>query len=467
MTRSKVSGNDEQTDSIPNPFEKSSELPPKISAVPSSLSTNLPLVSSSKSPHLDLIKVLPAKKRENKFFKYYIALSGLVLVGICAIWGLNSEVNRENLFFNLLLMTGSITILLGASNIVLDNSVHLAEIFHVPEIVIGLTLVSIGTSIPEIFTSIISSYQGEGSLTVGDIYGSWITQLTIFLGIVILIRPNTVGKSFIPFVKRDAGIMILSLVFLSIHILNGSIKRWEAIVSICLFLTYDIYLYIDARRNPVSRVEILYDKTQLAQEMGIQSLQKTAKVLDSALINEGIAVQSSQEVKVNGFSKWRSVLKSLGYLLLLILGVLLCYIGARFVVQSGADTARIFDVSEFVIGVIIVGFGTGLPELIVSFAAMAKNKPDIAYGNILGSNIVDPLFSISLGVLVRPIDLTQNEVWNILGISLPVAVIVGLSIIFFFTRKKVTKGIGMIMGLILMSYYFIYIVLTIVLARFI
>jgi len=389
------------------------------------------------------IHVKPSKERQIHLSNYFVALGGLLLVGICKLWEMNSVTTKENLVFNLLLMTGALTILIGASSIVLENSVHLAEVFHVPQIIIGLTFVSIGTSTPEIFTSIISSWEGKGGLALGDIYGSWITQLSIFLGIVILIRPSTVKHSFIPNVMRDAGFMVLSLIILSVHMLNGSIKRWEAVVSISLFLSYNVYLYINARRKPASFAQKPYDNTQIVQ---------IASITDEIAILKPIV------------QKKNSILKSLSYLLLLVLGIVLCYFGARFMVQAGADTARIFNVSEHVIGTTIIGFGTGLPELIVSAAAMIKNKPDIAYGNLIGSNIVDPLFSISLGVLIRPVTIVQETMQKILGISLPVAILVGLLIIFTFSRRENNRRKGLLFGIILIVLYLVYIALTAIFA---
>jgi cation:H+ antiporter len=135
---------------------------------------------------------LDIKKDKGLKLEYRLGIFGLCII---SFWLLvrDSELG-SNTFINIFVVIGSLALLTGASDIILEFSVKLSELFNVSELVIGLTIVSIGTSIPEIFTAIISCIRGVGSLVIGDIYGSYITQLTIFMGLVILAAPVTVNK---------------------------------------------------------------------------------------------------------------------------------------------------------------------------------------------------------------------------------------------------------------------------------
>lgn len=348
---------------------------------------------------------------------------------------------------NLILIIGAIALLLGASEIVLEFSLKLAENSGVSEIVIGLTIVSIGTSIPEMFTAVASGLQGTGAFILGDIYGSYITQLTIFLGIVILFAPKTVNNKSVQHAFRDGFLVIFALCFLSFNISDGELTRVEAGISMAIYCTYGTYLFVESKRRTRIKQEIL----QLAQDM---------EVIQGMIPNGDLPVPPYLEkvpiiecIQSNTPPR-RSRLKSLGYVGIILMGALLCYVGATFCVTGGVNLARGAQVPEHVVGATIVGFGTGFPEFVVSVMAIRKKRVEIAYGNLIGSNIVDPLLSISLGVMVSPFTLDAISLGGILGFLLPFAVTVDVFIIVIFRRKKSTKIQGLVYGLIFLGLYF-------------
>ncbi len=352
-----------------------------------------------------------------------------------------------NIPLNLLLVIGSIALLLGASEIVLEFSLKLAEHAGVSQIVIGLTIVSIGTSIPEMFTAVASALQGAGGFVVGDIYGSYITQLTIFLGIVILLAPKTVNKESVNHVFRDGFLVIFALCFLSLNISDGQLTRVEAGISMTIYLIYGIYLFVESKRRTRIKQYIL----RFAHDM---------EVIQGMIPNGDLPVPAHLEkppIDETTLSTPESPHHSRGQTLLYIgvifLGAFLCYIGATFCVTGGVNISRGFNVPEHVIGATIVGFGTGFPEFVVSFMAIRKKRVEIAYGNLIGSNIVDPLLSISLGVMVNPITLDSISLAGILGFLLPFAIVVDVFIIIIFRRKKNSKTQGLVFGLIFLGLY--------------
>jgi cation:H+ antiporter len=377
----------------------------------------------------------------HKYIEYKIGAIGLAIIIICNILGVDSH--RDDVFFNIILFIGGVILLLAAGNVVLEYAVKLAESLGVSELVIGLTIVSVGTSIPEIFTSIVSSLNGVGALVVGDIYGSYFCQLTIFLGIIILMIPSSVQKSFHPHVKRDGLLMVGALGLLTVTILDGIIYRYEAILSLSLFFAYTFYLYYTSKRDKDSREEQLFVATELEQDLGIHDKDEITEI--------------RQKLEHNAPLKEKSIIKIIGYFCGVIFGAIFTYIGATDMVTASAHIAEYYEVSEHIIGAIIVGFGTALPELIVSVLAVKRGKPNIAYGNLLGSNIVDPLFSISMGSVLKDIRLSQVAVFDIASTSFPIAVITGLFIISIFSRKETKAWQGRLFGCILIFAYVIYI----------
>ncbi len=370
-------------------------------------------------------------------------------IGLCFIfaWVIFYRPEFANdLPLNILLVIGALALLLGASEIVLEFSLKLAEYAKVSEIVIGLTIVSIGTSIPEMFTAVASALQGAGGFVIGDIYGSYITQLTIFLGIVIMLAPQTVNKQSVHHVFRDGFLVIFALCFLSFNISDGQLTRIEAGISMTIYFIYGIYLFVESKRHTRIKQDIL----AFAHDMEvIQGMIPNGDLPVPYHLEQAPLMKNSDENAAPRHSRLTTLL----YVVIIFAGAFLCYIGATFCVTGGVNIARGFQVPEHVVGATIVGFGTGFPEFVVSFMAIRKKRVEIAYGNLIGSNIVDPLLSISIGVMVNPFSLDAVSLAGILGFLLPFAIVVDLFIIAMFCRKKSTKTQGLVIGLIFLGLY--------------
>ncbi len=261
----------------------------------------------------------------------------------------------------LLLIAGFILLIKGADWFV-DGAAGIASKMGISQLVIGLTIVAMGTSAPEAAISISSAIKGSAGIAVGNVLGSNIMNILMILGITAVITPLAVQKSTIryeiPFVIAITG--ILSITGLS----NNRLGRADGAILIILFLCYLGYLFIMSKS----------DSDNLPDDIGE-----------------------------------RSVSGNVSHLLLLL--VIVVYIIIQCIiltVDSATFLAKNFGVSDRIIGLTIVAFGTSLPELATCIAAAIKKNADIAIGNIVGSNIFNILFVLGLSSLITPIEYSKD-----------------------------------------------------------
>ncbi|MEX2682687.1 MAG: sodium:calcium antiporter [Candidatus Sigynarchaeota archaeon] len=392
----------------------------------------------------------PTNGGGRNYREYQVIAIGAAIMFLSWILGYNVDISNN--LANIFMLAGSLLVLLAGSNIVLEFAVKLAEAAGVSELVIGLTIVSIGTSIPEMFTAILSSANGVGGFVVGDIYGSYITQLTAFLGIIIIWAPRTVNKYFVPDVKRDAGLMIFALCFLSFNIIDGKLTYLEAIISVSVFVLYTAYLYRSAKKNPAKQVAQIVATESIEEIEGVHSRKEMRAIIE--------AKETTGKLDIVPLRLKKSRTLILSYIILVLVGTSLCYVGAHWMVESGVNIAHSLGMPEHVIAATIVGFGTGLPEFVVSFLAVRKRRYTIAYGNLLGSNVVDPLLSISLGVFTREIAMETASAYHIIFTLLPLAIIVGVFIIAIFNRKITSRALGRFFGSVFLFLYAIFLIVS-------
>jgi cation:H+ antiporter len=262
----------------------------------------------------------------------------------------------------LLVLAGFVALYYGAEWLVKGSSA-LALRFGLPPLLVGLTVVAYGTSSPEMVVSVIASLKGEGDLSIGNIVGSNILNIGLILGLTALITPL---KMEFQLLKFDSPVMItVSALFLWMF-RDFRIDRWEGMVFAGLAVTYTVVNIILAKRTTTPQVEEEYQE-------GISAI-----------------TQSSSA--------------SMGKLLLLIVGGLAVLIaGSRAFVIGASDLARMWGVSEALIGLTIVSIGTSLPELASSLIAALRKQADIAVGNIIGSNIFNILAIGGVASIVKPI----------------------------------------------------------------
>lgn len=298
-----------------------------------------------------------------------------------------------------LIIIGFVLLIKGADFLV-EGSSSIAKKFHIPEIIIGLTIVSIGTSMPELFVSVTSALEGHSDMSMGNVIGSNIANLLLILGLSTVIRP-------IKFQRETRLIeipmcLILTVIFMIFCNTGTGISKAEAIILIILFIIFIIYTIIMGKKGEA------FDK-------------------DDTIV----------ELQTEG--KQLSILKSI---IFIVLGIVGLKIGGDLTVDNALVVARQFNISEKIISLTILAVGTSLPELVTSVTAAIKGNSDIAIGNIIGSNIFNMLLIIGASALINPI--LYNISYN-LEMGILIAGILLLSLFPIIPPKnKMTRSNGVV-----------------------
>lgn len=284
------------------------------------------------------------------------------------------------MLLSIFLIVVGFALLIKGADFLVDGSSNIAKKFHIPEIIIGLTIVSIGTSMPELFVSTTSSINGYSDMSIGNIIGSNLCNLLLILGLSAMIRP-------IKFQRETRLIeipmcLVITIIFMIFCNTSGTIQKTEAIILIILFIMFIIYTIIMGKKGEQ------FDKDTIIAE--IQTENKPIPMIKSIIF--------------------------------IILGIIGLKIGGDLTVENSLIIARQFNVSEKVIGLTILAIGTSLPELVTSVTAAIKGNSDIAIGNIIGSNIFNILFIIGVSAVISP--LAYNFTYNIQMAILIIAMLV-------------------------------------------
>lgn len=314
----------------------------------------------------------------------------------------------------LLLVVGLALLLLGA-NYLVDSSVAIAKRAKISNFIIGLTIVGIGTSAPELFVSLQSGLTGHGDIAMGNVVGSNITNLLLILGVTAVICPFAIEKQTH---RSDIPFSIFAAVLLTMFV-NDSwnpgideniLSRLDGGVFLIIFISYFIYTLFIKAKNP-----------QEAKEEMDQDATSSLEGKKSALLWVIAAVS---------------------------LGALLC--GGQLFLDSAINLARAWGMSEAVISITIVAVGTSLPELITSVLAACKNNPQLALGNILGSNVFNILMILGLTASITPIHVVGiNAVDYMVMIGATVATFI---VTYTFKKRKFDRAEGVIFLLCYVAY---------------
>ena len=301
----------------------------------------------------------------------------------------------------LLLAVGFVMLVKGADWFV-DGASGIAEKFRIPPLIIGLTIVAMGTSAPEAAVSITATLKGTADITVGNIVGSNILNVLVILGLSAVITPLAVGKST---VRYELPFLIGITVLLLLLGLDGTVSLTDGLILLLFFALYLTYLFVMAKKG-MAEIE-----------------------------------ESDKHLKL-----WQALLAT-------AVGLALVIYGSDLTVDAASAIARMLGLSERFIGLTIVALGTSLPELVTSVTAARKGSADIAIGNIVGSNVFNILFVVGLSSLVRPVPFAANFRVDLL-VALAAVVFLLLA---SFRKRKLSRVDGAIM---LAGYaaYFVYLI---------
>ncbi len=301
----------------------------------------------------------------------------------------------------LLLVIGFAMLVKGADWFV-DGAAGIADKFGIPQLVIGLTIVAMGTSAPEAAVSVTAALKGNAAITIGNVVGSNILNILIILGITAVITSVAVAKET---VKVDIPFMlIISFLLLGLGYTGGYVTRIEGVVMWGFFIGYLAYLFKMAKNNP----------------------------------------QPAEEEEEKAQPVWK-------LLLLAVIGLVLIVWGSDVTVDAATAIAKAAGLSEHFIGLTIVALGTSLPELFTSVSAAMKGKADIAIGNIVGSNIFNILFVVGTSAIITPVLFEANFI-----IDSVIAILAGVLLWLCVFKEKLLKRPHGVIMLIGYAAYFVY-----------
>lgn len=314
------------------------------------------------------------------------------------------EIKMDFVIQVLLLVAGFGMLVKGADWFV-EGASAIADRFGIPQIIIGLTIVAFGTSAPEAAISISAALKGNAGLTIGNVIGSNILNILLILGITSLITTLKLQKSTMKY--EIPYVIVVTVLLLVLGISGNQVGRVDGLILWIFMILFLVYLFRMAKKG-----EAVIEEPENGEPMG-------------------------------GFKM----------LLLTVVGGALIILGSDVTVDSATKLAEMFGLSERLIGLTIVAFGTSLPELITSVTAGIKGKADIAIGNIVGSNIFNILFVVGTAALITPVAFASNFVFDSI-VAIAAAVLLLLCVI----KDQKLKRMGGIIMLIGYAAYFVYLI---------
>ena len=301
------------------------------------------------------------------------------------------------------LVVGLVMIIKGA-DIFTDAAVWIAKKTGLPKVIIGITIVSLATTLPEFAVSVFASYSGHVSMAVGNAVGSCICNIGLILGLVLIIKEFKVERA--GFVTRGIFMIIVGAVVFALSY-DLTISRMNGLILFAFLALFIVVIYREL---------------------------KNMKIVEK------------KEEKVSG--TWGPKL------LIFLLGSIIVVVGSRLVVDSGVKIAHFFNVPEIVISITLIALGTSLPELVTALTATFKGHQDLSLGNIIGANILNLTWVVGGASIVNPLTITKSNLFTDLPVMLFFMVML---FIFGLTKKR----LGRLEGIVLFASYIAFIALTI------
>jgi cation:H+ antiporter len=295
--------------------------------------------------------------------------------------------------------------LVRAAGYFTDSAEQIGLTLGIPDFIVGVTIVAIGTSLPEIISSLFAVFRHSSEIVIGNVIGSNVTNIFLIVGIAAIFgKKLKIGYELI---HIDLPLLMGSALFLAITIVDGEFSLFEAVLALAGFLVYMLHAVSERKRR--------------------------------------VDIQIKKELKAGG------VLKKIGVrtLITLVVSGFFIYLGGKYTIESVLRLSEFLNVGTEILAASAIAFGTSLPELAVTITAARKGKPEIAVGNVLGSNIFNALAVMGIPALIGPLVIPQN----IVTFALPMMLIATLLFFFMTQDKEITQWEGW--GLILFYVFFI------------
>lgn len=309
----------------------------------------------------------------------------------------------------LFFLAGLVTLVIGAEALVRGAS-RLAAAFGVSPLVIGLTIVAIGTASPEIAVSIQAAAAGQSDLTLGNVMGSNIFNILLILGVTALVKPIIIAEQLI---RKDAPIMLGISLLTFAFALDGKLGKMDGLILLIGLVIYTVFVLRQSRQ----------ESKAVQKEYAQEFAPKEPRNVQNTIFN----------------------------IISIVAGLGLLVLGSNWLVESATQIAKSLGVSELVIGLTIVAAGTSLPEVATSVIAAIKGESDIAVGNAVGSNIYNLLGVLGVGTVIAPGGI--SVALRALQFDLPVMLFVALvTLPIFYIDNRISR----LEGGLLLSYYITY-----------
>ena len=347
-----------------------------------------------------------------------LLISFALFLTLALLSTITAKNNWTNFGILIVLIVIALALLITSADFFVEGAKGLARRAGMAEVVIGLTIVSIGTSLPEILvtaTSAVGAAEDPAlmDLAIGNIYGSILVQITLVLGIVVVFKPLDIRPAWL---RRDGLLMLLSILLLTGLLWEGGgLSRIEGAILCLIYVLYLIWVLSD-----------------------------TEKIRDDEL-------EPDEDIKSSTEFSWSGA----AYMVMVIIGLVMAVYSANQLVEYAATMAYKLNVPHAIVGSTVTGLGTSLPELTVAMVAVRKSQ-GVAIGTLIGSNITDPLLSIGIAAMIAPISLTEESYDLTMHLIIPLAILgVTLCLAMMWTGFRFSR----LEGGILIAFYLMFLIL--------
>ncbi len=303
-------------------------------------------------------------------------------------------------------IAAGIAVLIGGGTLLVRGASDIATRHHISPIVVGLVIIGFGTSAPELVINILGALSGQTELAFGNAVGSNIANLGLILGISALIMPIAIESSI---VRRELPLLLLATTMITVLALDGPLEGRPAVIgrsdSFVLLLVFSIFVYI--------------------------TVLDMMRVRDQDALLTGIAGHSRVVAPATARVPW----------LIVTVGIVLLFAGGELTIRSSTVFAGHVGVPTSVVGLFIVALGTSMPELVTCIIAAMRGQPDLALGNVVGSNIFNALVVLPAAGLISKISVPAGGIGDLIASWLLAAVLIP---VFFLGRARLGRGMGLL-----------------------
>lgn len=343
---------------------------------------------------------------------------------------------------NIVLLVLGVIIVLKGADWLTDGAVNIATRFGVSQMVIGLTIVAMGTSMPEFCVSMVSALKGTPDLAVGNVVGSNTLNTLLIVGCSALVAPIMVKRSS---VKRDIPFAVVASLLMLLFCLDGAIGRVDAAV---LFAGFCLFMFVTLKYAKTTEGPAAAVATSGAATTGISEASTSQASSSEASSSETSAPEASSSETSAQEASQASGTSMLKAVVMLVVGLLCLIAGSNMFVDNASFVASSLGVSDAVIGLTIVAGGTSMPELATSMVSAKKGNSDIAIGNVIGSNVFNILMIIGITGLVKPMHIAGITTLDL------IMMLASMLLMWFFCRTtyKVKRWEGAVLTIIYLAY---------------